>query len=613
MLQGYRSKIKKYPCVMDERRAINLLLLASLSTLTLGFTQDAFWIASGIFGLIPAITWFIRDIRNKSMGSDVLAILSLSSTLLTGEYFAASVISVMLASGRVLETWATGQAERQLKALLARMPRQVNRIGHNGELENIKVEEIAIGDRLLIRSGEITPTDGVLSIGATLDESALTGEPLPVIRAVGEVISSGVLNAGAPFEFVASTTSENSTYEGIIKLVKSAQAQSAPGVRLANKWAVRFVPIALAVAGLAWLLTGEIDRAVAVLVAATPCPLILAVPIAIVAGLSQSAKSGAVIKGGGILESISRVETVLLDKTGTLTHGGPAITSVCSAPGITNDEVIGLAASVDQYSPHVVAKAIVQNAQINNLVISSCSDISEVPGVAISGLINGETVTVGQLTVDHPDWLNFVEPLMVAVSRNDVLIGVIGLKDPIRPESKRIIAALRRSGVKRIALVTGDRDETAQEVATSLGITEVFSQTTAAGKLKITHDAMAAATGTVVVVGDGINDAPALAAAHVGIAMGARGASAASEAADVIIVDDSIDRLIYAIAISKRARRKALQAAGIGMGLSLIIMATGALGLTSASQGAVAQEAIDVIAILWALTTLKKVKNFNTY
>jgi heavy metal translocating P-type ATPase len=609
MLQGYLSNIKKYPCGMNERKAMYLLLLASVSTLALGFTSESFWIASGIFGLIPACIWFIRDVRNKSMGSDVLAVLSLTSTLLTGEYFAASVISVMLASGRVLESWAVGQAERQLKALLARMPRQVNRVGINGQLENIKVEEIVIGDRLLIRSGEIAPTDGLLSFDATLDESALTGEPLPVDRTAGEEISSGVLNAGAPFEFVATTTSENSTYEGIIKLVKAAQAHSAPGVRLANKWAVRFVPLALSVAGLAWLLTGEIDRAVAVLVAATPCPLILAVPIAIVAGLSQSAKSGAVIKGGGILESISRVETVLLDKTGTLTHGGPAITSVCSAPGVTHDDVIALAASVDQYSPHVVARALVEYALTNNLAIAPCTEITEVPGVQISASINGERVTVGQLNVDHPDWLNFVEPLMVAVSKNDVLIGVIGLKDPIRPESKRIINALRKTGVKRIALVTGDRDETAQEVASSLGITEVFSQTSAAGKLTITADAMANSVGTVVVVGDGINDAPALAAAHVGVAMGARGASAASEAADVIIVDDSIDRLIRAIEISKRARRKALQAAGIGMGLSLIIMATGAMGVTSASQGAVAQEAIDVIAILWALTTLKPVKS----
>jgi P-type E1-E2 ATPase len=286
---------------------------------------------------------------------------------------------------------------------------------------------------------------------------------------------------------------------------------------------------------------------------------------------------------------------------------------VCSAPGVTTNEVFQLAASLDQYSSHVVAKAIVEHAQANNIEINSATNISEVPGVGISGSIKGEKVTVGQLTVDRPDWLNFSEPLIVGVTKNDLLIGVIGLKDPIRPESKGIISALRASGVKRIALVTGDRDETAQEVAAALGITEVFSQTSAAGKLTITADAMAHSKGTVVVVGDGINDAPALAAAHVGVAMGARGASAASEAADVIIVDDSIDRLIRAIQISKRARRKALQAAGIGMALSLIIMATGAMGVTSASQGAVAQEAIDVIAILWALTTLKSVKNLTSY
>ena len=593
---------------MSTRRINGVLLAATVTTLTLGFTQEIFWVASGGFGLIPATIWFIQDLRNKTMGSDVLAVLSLLSTLLTGELFAASVIAVMLASGRVLESWAIGQAERQLKSLLARMPRNVNRIQSDGSLEQIKIEEIAIGDRLLIRSGEITPADGRLTIAATLDESALTGEPLPVQRRINEEISSGVVNAGAPFEFIATTTSENSTYEGIIKLVKSAQAKSAPGVRLANTWAMRFVPLALTVAALAWYLTGDIDRAVAVLVAATPCPLILAVPIAIVAGLSQSARNGAVIKGGGILELLSRTETVLLDKTGTLTHGGPAISSVNCAPGVTEEEVIRLAASIDQYSPHIVAKSIVEYAKELNLTIAASTEINEIPGHQISGFVDGVKVVVGQLTEARPDWLTFSKPLIVAVSRNGQLIGAIGLEDPIRPESKEMILALRDSGVSHIALVTGDRNETAQQVAVALGITEVFSQSTAADKLKITEAAMATATGTVVVVGDGINDAPALAAAHVGVAMGARGASAASEAADVIIVDDSIDRLIRAIRISKRARRKALQAAGIGMALSCIIMATGAMGITSASQGAVAQEAIDVIAILWALTTLKKIK-----
>ncbi len=593
---------------MSTRQSNNVLLISTLLTLCLGFSQEVFWIASGLIGLIPATIWFVQDLRNKTMGSDVLAVLSLVSTLLTGELFAASVIAVMLASGRVLESWAVGQAERQLKALLARMPRNVNRIKSDGSLEQIKIEEIAIGDRLLIRSGEITPADGRLTIAATLDESALTGEPLPVQRAINEEISSGVLNAGAPFEFIATTTSENSTYEGIIKLVKSAQAKSAPGVRLANKWAIRFVPVALTVAALAWLLTGEIDRAVAVLVAATPCPLILGVPIAIVAGLSQSAKNGAIIKGGGILEYLSRTETVLLDKTGTLTHGGPAISAIATAPGISEDEVISLAASIDQYSPHIVAKSIVEYAKSKNLSISASTEIEEVPGHQISGQVDGRTITVGQLSADRPEWLTFSKPLIVAITRDQQLIGIIGLEDPIRPDSKSMISALRSAGAAHIALVTGDRDETAQEVARTLGITEVFSKSTAEDKLRITRSAIKTSTGTVVVVGDGINDAPALAAAHVGVAMGARGASAASEAADVIIVDDSIDRLIRAIKISQRAKRKALQAAGIGMALSFIIMASGALGITSASQGAVAQEAIDVIAILWALTTLRKIK-----
>ena len=593
---------------MGVRTTNSLLLTSTLGTLIFGFTQDFFWIISGLIGLIPATFWFVRDLRKKTMGSDVLAVLSLLSTLLTGELFAASVIAVMLASGRVLEGWAVGQAERQLKALLARMPRNVKRVKKDGTLELIKIEEIAIGDRLLIRSGEITPADGRLTIAATLDESALTGEPLPVQRSINEEISSGVLNAGTPFEYIATTTSENSTYEGIIKLVKSAQAKSTPGVRLANKWALRFVPFALTVAALAWFLTGDIDRAVAVLVAATPCPLILAVPIAIVAGLSQSAKNGAVIKGGEILELLSRTEVVLLDKTGTLTHGGPAISAINSAPGVTDDEVLQLAASIDQYSPHIVAKSIVEYTQKRELSIAAATKISEVPGHYISGLVNGSTITVGQLTVDRPDWLTFSKPLIVAVTRNNQLIGIIGLEDPIRLESKAMISALKSSGVSYVALVTGDREETAQSVAKTLGISEVFARSTAEDKLRITLNAMSNATGTVVVVGDGINDAPALAAAHVGVAMGAHGASAASEAADVIIVDDSIDRLIRAIRISKHARRKALEASGIGMALSCIIMVTGALGITSASQGAVAQEVIDVIAILWALTTLKQIK-----
>lgn len=547
----------------------------------------------------------IAAIKNFALGSDLLAFLAIIGALLTKEYFAAAIIVVMLTSGRVLEKWAEGQAERELKSLLSRMPRNVHRKNSSGGIDEIPATAISVGDILLVRSGEIVPTDGALLEDAVLDESALTGEPLPISRKSEDSISSGILNAGSPFFFRAETTAEASTYAGIIALVKQAQAHSAPGIRIANKWALRFVPVALAIALTAWALTGDPKRAIAVLVIATPCPLILAVPISIVAGLSRSAKAGAVIKGGAILELLSRAETVLLDKTGTLTHGGPAISEINTAPGFSDDEILQLAASVDQFSPHIVAKALVTEAKKRKLELSSASDISEDAGHHITGKISGEEIRVGQIENEMPAWLHFSHPLMVGVEKNGQLIGVIGLKDPIRPEAKEMVASLRAAGVKHIALVTGDREETAREVAEQVGITEIYAHISASGKLDIARDAQQRAEGTVIVVGDGINDAPALAAADVGVAMGARGASAASEAADVVIVDDSIDRLTHAIEIAQVSRRKALQAAGLGMGLAFIGMFLGAFGLMTPSQGAIAQELIDVLAILWALTALR--------
>jgi heavy metal translocating P-type ATPase len=581
------------------------LLLSCATLLLLGFQFSEAWFIAGLIGLIPAINWFINDLRSKSMGSDLLAILSIIGALLTDELIAASVISLMLASGRVLETWAEGRAERELKSLINRMPRIAHRITATGAAEEISINGISIGDKLLVRSGEITATDGTLDEFAILDQSALTGEPLPVSRREGEEISSGVLNAGAPFTFTATTSAQASTYSSIVKLVAAAQAKSAPGIRIANKWAIRFVPLALLIAGSAWLITGDLKRAVAVLVIATPCPLILAVPIAIVAGLSQAAKRGVIIKGGAVLELLAKTETVLLDKTGTLTHGGPAITEINTAPGISDDELLALAASIDQFSPHIVAKALVAESAARNLRLLPVTEIAEEAGHHIAGTVNGARIKVGQLTHSAPDWLHFNLPLMVAVERDDVLLGVFGLEDPIRPESKAMVTELRKTGVCHIALVTGDREETAQAVAAQVGITEVYAKITVAGKLEIAHHAKERAKGSVLVVGDGINDAPALAAADVGVAMGARGASAASEAADVVIVEDSIAQLTYAIRIAKVSRTKALQAAGVGMGLALIGMTLAAVGVLSPSQGAIAQEFIDVIAILWALTALR--------
>ncbi len=585
-----------------------ILFISTGIALFLGFNANNIWIIGGLLGLIPAITWVLNDLRAKTFGSDILAVLALVGTLLTDELFAASVIAFMLASGRILESWAQVRAEKQLKSLIERVPRVTNRVLITGKIEEVELNQIVIGDRLLVRSGEIVPTNGQLTQAATLDESALTGEPLPVNRAEAEMINSGIVNAGAPFEFIATTTSEQSTYSSIIRLVKTAHDKNSPSIRIANKWAIKFVPIALIMAGAAWLLTGEVERAVAVLVTATPCPLILAVPIAIVSGLSQSAKNGVIIKGGAILELLGRTEVVLLDKTGTLTHGGPVVGQIQSAPRFSSDEILQFAASVDQYSTHVIAKTLVNTAKSKGIELLKVSEVNEIAGHRIEGIYKGEVIKVGQLVGDKPNWLTFDFPLIVAIYKSNEVIGAIGLQDEIRSESKKLISDLKAVGVKYVALVTGDKGSTAHQVAAEIGIENVYADVTAEGKLEITRGLMQTAEGAVIVVGDGINDAPALAAADVGVAMGAHGATAASEAADVVIVEDSISRLTLAISIAKHSRSKAIQAAGVGMFLSLIMMVLGAFGLITPSQGAIAQEFIDVISILWALTALLPIK-----
>ncbi len=590
-----------------------LLLAGAISNLiTHHFLAQLIWALSGLVGLFLAFTLLVASLREKQVGSDVLAVLALSGALLTNEMFAAAVIAVMLATGRSLENWAEGQAERQLRSLLLRLPRRAHIIDDKGGVTEISADDIEIGDQLLVKSGEVVPADGILLSTAVLDESALTGEAMPITRHGDESVLSGVLNSGTQFHFTATNTSQESTYAGIIRLVESAQARSSPSVRIANQWALRFVPIALLIAGLAWIISGEVSRAVAVLVAATPCPLILAVPIAIVAGMSQAAKHGAVIKGGAILELLARTEVVLLDKTGTLTHGGPAISAIESMPEIDEIEILRLAASLDQFSPHIVAKAIVNAARVRGIELSQATAILEDHGHGISGVINGKKIEVGQIGRERPSWLTLTHSLLVAVRVDDALMGVIGLTDPLRAESHAMVKDLRAAGVQRILLVTGDRKESAEEVARAVGITEVYSSVTARGKMELVQENMRSAVGVVVVVGDGINDAPALAAADVGVAMGARGATAASEAADIVIVEDCIDRLTSAIAIAKNSRKKALQSAGIGMLLSFIAMIAGAFGVLGASEGAVVQEFIDVIAILWALTTLIEPKVHST-
>ncbi len=567
----------------------------------LGPISIASYAVGAAVGFYLAVVWVIRAIRHGEFGSDILAVISIAATALTSEWLAASVISVMLATGRALENWAEGRARMQLEALLARAPQVAHRIGENLQIDDIPLSDVDIGDRLLVRSGEVVPIDGTLETEGTFDESALTGEPIPQWRGVGYEVSSGVLNSGSTVELTAIRISADSTYSNLIRLVQQAQASSANGVRLANKWAVRFVPFAIGLAILAWIISGQVENAVAVIVAATPCPLILAVPVAIISGMSKAASHGAIIKGGAALEQLAKAKTVLLDKTGTLTHGGPEVSEIRVLNGVSEDRVLSAVASLEQASPHVVARAIVAEAQSRGLALTRPTEVREHHGHGLQGLVDGHLVSAGQPEVALPEWAQIESSLQIAVLVERKLVAVIGMDDPVRAESAETVSKLRELGINRVLLVSGDRKSTADQIGEAVGVDQVYAEYRPEQKLELVKSEMRASRGAVVAVGDGINDAPALAAASAGVAMGARGATAASEAADVVIIEDSIAHLAVAIEIAQGARRRALQASGIGMGLAMVAMLAAAFGLFNATASAVSQELIDAVAILWAL------------
>lgn len=405
---------------------------------------------------------------------------------------------------------------------------------------------------------------------------------------------------------VATTTAETSTYSALVRLVENAKAHSAPGVRLANKYALWFVPLALAIALATWLFTGNVHAAISVIVAATPCPLILAIPIAVIAGISAAAKQGAIIKDGAALEQLARSHVLLVDKTGTLTHGGPEVTAIQTAPGWKPEQILEIAAGLELASAHVLAKAVVRGAEAREIIPAKATKVNEVLGEGLVGVVDGHIIRVGRLLEPVPTWVNVNTSLQICVDRDGEVIGVIDLDDPIRSDAVDTIRELRMLGVERVLLVTGDRKPAADAVGKAVGVDEVFAECRPEDKLELVGVEKKNAKGAVLVVGDGINDSPALAAADVGVAMGAGGATAASETASVVIIEDSIGRLVDAIRISKGARNRALQAAGVGMGLSLLAMLSGAFGLVSVTENAIAQEFIDAAAILWALVPIAR-------
>ena len=584
-----------------------LLLVATSLVLVLGLVLEnkLYFLAGAVIGLGLSVRLVWTSIREGEIGSDVLALIAIVATSLTGEWIAASIIALMLAAGRALESWAAGRARSQLEALAQRAPRRIQLVSDAGEITDSDISVAKIGDTFLVRTGEVVPVDGRLTANASFDESALTGEPLPRERFAGDEVPSGVVNAGDPIELIATTTAESSTYAALVRLVENAKAHSAPGVRLANRYALWFVPLSLFIAGATWFFTGDVQPAIAVIVAATPCPLILAIPIAIIAGISNAAKHGAIIKDGAALEQLAKSQVLLVDKTGTLTHGGPEITGIQTAPGVTETEVLRIASAMELSSSHVLAKAVVRGANVREVLPAKATRVQEILGEGLVGVIENHTIRVGRLFEPAPPWVKVSTALQICVDRDGEVIGVIDLNDPIRNDAAETITALRHLGVNRVLLVTGDRKPSAEVVGRAVGVDEIFAECRPEDKLELVAIEKKKATGAVLVVGDGINDSPALAAADVGVAMGARGATAASETASVVIIEDSIGRLADAIRISQGARSRALQAAGIGMGLSLVAMLAGAFGLVSVTENAIAQEFIDAAAIFWALLPAK--------
>lgn len=603
----------------EDRLKIVLLAVAACGLLLGGLAHLSgnaavaalFWTGATLPVLLALLVQIVRSLLRGELGLDIVAALSMSAALAFGEALAATIVALMYTGGTFLESFAEGRARREMRALLTRVPRTATRYLQRG-LEEIPVDTIYPGDLLLIRQGDVVPVDGtVASHTAILNMSALTGESLPVSVAKDGVVLSGATNAGDAFDLTATHEARDSTYAGIVRLVENAQQSKAPMSRLADRWSIGFLALTLVIAGAAWWFTGDPIRAVAVLVVATPCPLILAVPVALVAGLSRAARFGVLIKGARPLENMARVRSVILDKTGTLTDGRPQIASVHHAADYTAEEIVRLAASLDQASKHPIAQAIVAAARAQGLELVLPMGTREVPGEGVAGQVDGQALVVGghDFVERHAETALLPLPeseagsVVVAVSVAGRIAGYIVMADPVREEVAEMLLGLRREGVERILLATGDRAAVAHRIADGLGLDGIHSNLTPDQKVLVVLTERK--NGPVMMVGDGVNDAPALAAADIGVAMGARGAAASAETADVVLLVDRIERLRSGIEIARGSRRIAIESVVVGIGLSLLAMVAAAFGYLQPVEGALLQEAIDVAVILNALRALR--------
>lgn len=546
----------------------------------------------------------VRSLLRREFGLDVLAITAIVATVLVGEFVAALVVVLMLTGGEALEDYANRRAKRELDALLARAPQRAHLARGDGYLD-VPVDEVAVDDVLLVRPAELVPVDGeLLSAHTTVDESSLTGESIPVEKAAGDALLSGSVNGPDAVEIRATALASASQYQRIVALVAEAAGSRAPVVRLADRYAVPFTALSLLIGAVAWIVAGDPARFAEVLVLATPCPLLIAAPVAFVGGMSRAARNGLIVKGGSVLERLAAARTVAFDKTGTLTHGSPEISDVRPADGITADELLASVADAEEYSSHVLAASLLRAADARGLTRHGAESAREVATNGVEAVVGGRRIVVGKFAFvaeDAPDAVRTpIAPgeLAVYASIDGRFAGAILARDTVRENARRTLERLAGLGIRRTLMLTGDARETAEHVAASLGIREVRAECLPADKVETVR---ALPERPVVMVGDGVNDAPVLAAAEVGVAMGAKGATAASESADVVVLDDDIGRVADAVAIGRRTVAIALQSIWIGIAVSLALMIVATFGVIPATLGAVLQEAVDLVAILAAL------------
>lgn len=569
-------------------------------------------IVVSVIAIIPSARDMVKTILSGQVGIDVIALAAIGSSLLLRQYVAAGVIVIMLTGGEALEEFAKNRAKRELNALLKRKPTIAHRIlaGNVQNVEEVPVARIKVGDSLLVKPGDTIPVDGKIYKGITsVDESAITGESLPVNMKIGDAVLSGSVNLDGAIEIHATHISRESQYEQIIKLVSEASTKKSPLVRLADVYSLPFTIVAFVMAGLAWIISGDPVRALSVLVVATPCPLLIATPVAIVSGMSRAASRGVIIKSGGVLEQLSRLKAVAFDKTGTVTQGKPKVYSIDPCE-VSKDELLKIAASVEKYSTHALAAVVVDKAQSKKIKLFKVEENKEFPGKGISAKITSKQVLVGSYAFLKEKGVDLSSPICVGhgvnnntalfVARDKKYIGTITFVDPLRPEAHQTITQLKNLGVNKFIMLTGDRKQVGDRIGKELGIGEVYSQVLPAQKVDLLLEEKQKSS-PIAMVGDGINDAPVLAVSDVGVALGAKGSTAASEAADAVIMQDDLGRLSELVAISKRSVFIAKQSIFTGIGLSSVLMVFALFGFIVPVLGAFMQEAIDVIVILNAL------------